>query len=269
MSFEFLAIPVKALENIHILWTFFLLMMRFSAMLVTMPGIGMGVKGLVVRGPAILVLSFCSMTTSPVAPLPDSWGVVVLSMVSEVLLGSILGFIPLLTIAGFQMAGHLASTVMGLQASQLIDPTMQIAVPDLSRIYGDLVIIIFLFIGGHHVMVHAAAGLGGHIMPGSFVLGGETMSLLIDKTGHVFRLGVMVSGPIIAALLLTNFVLGLITKAVPTVNIFIVSFPLTIGIGLILAMLIVPEIVHLGIRELRGIEPSVNAVMQDVHLTGP
>ena len=41
----------------------------------------------------------------------------------------------------------------------------------------------------------------------------------------------MLSAPVMVALLLTQFVMGLISQAVPTVNIFIVSFPLTIGIG--------------------------------------
>jgi flagellar biosynthesis protein FliR len=54
-------------------------------------------------------------------------------------------------------------------------------------------------------------------------------------------MAVMLSAPVIVALLLTQFVMGLISKAVPTVNIFIISFPLTIGIGLLLTIAALPE----------------------------
>jgi flagellar biosynthetic protein FliR len=35
--------------------------------------------------------------------------------------------------------------------------------------------------------------------------------------------------------------MGVISKAVPTVNIFIVSFPITVSIGLILSIVALPE----------------------------
>jgi len=268
MSFEFLLIPGKIVENLGVVWTFILLVVRFTALLIVIPGLGQGLGGTLVRTPAILVLAFSSMFSSPLAQVPENWTVLVLQIASEFALGAVLGLIPLLIVSGVQTAGYIASTTMGLQASQLIDPTLHISIPDIARVYGDLVVVMFLLTGGHHVAVHAAAGLGGQLIPGTFVPAGGSFGLLLEKSGDVFRLGVMLSGPVIVALLLTNFVMGLITKAVPTVNIFIVSFPLTIGIGLILSALVLPELVQIVTRELLSLESSALTVLNEARLSG-
>ena len=80
-------------------------------------------------------------------------------------------------------------------------------------------------------------------------------------SGVLFPMQIAAS-PVIVALLLTNFVMGLITKAVPQVNIFIVSFPLTIGIGLVLSALSLPEIMVLFDREIAGIESTIAVLLE-------
>ncbi|MBN8550646.1 MAG: flagellar biosynthetic protein FliR, partial [Deltaproteobacteria bacterium] len=113
------------------------------------------------------------------------------------------------------------------------------------------------------VVLHAVSGLSGTIIPGSFVISDFSIDLLIDRTAHIFKFAVILSAPVIVALMLTNFVMGLVTKAVPTVNIFIVSFPLTIGIGLILMGLALPDMAHEVERQIAGIEIQVNEAVQD------
>ena len=73
----------------------------------------------------------------------------------------------------------------------------------------------------------------------------------------------MVSIPVIVALLLTQFVMGLISRTVPTVNIFIVSFPLTISIGLVVTVLAMPDIMVFIRREFAGLEGTLLALLED------
>jgi flagellar biosynthetic protein FliR len=74
-------------------------------------------------------------------------------------------------------------------------------------------------------------------------------------------MGVMISAPVIVALLLTNFVLAIISKAVPTVNIFIISFPLTVGVGLGISLLALPEVGHYISQQFLKIEPLLSAAV--------
>ena len=258
-----LELSMELFRNLDAIYTFLLLVVRYTGMFLFLPGLGQGMQGLIVRMPAVLVLSFASMFAGPLAPPPTNWVVMFAAVVAELLLGSILGYIPAMIISGLHAAGQMAATTMGLGAAQLIDPGLGITVPSLGRIFGDMAICVFLLMGGHHLLIYAAAGLGGEIVPGSYLVGESSIAMLIERTGNIFLMGVMISAPVVVALLLTQFVMGLISKAVPQVNIFIVSFPLTIGIGLVLSMLSLPEIVVYVQRELGTIEKSVAQVSVD------
>lgn len=238
----FLGITEAIFQNLNIIWTFLLLTARYSALLLFCPGIGMGERGLIVRGPAVLVLAWASLLSNTFAPLPANTLLLVAAVASEFIFGALIGFVPLCIISGIQTAGQIASTTMGLGASTLIDPTLGVQVADISRIYGDVVVIIFLLLGGHHVAIYAASGLGGMLVPGTFLLNEAAMNALIARSSDIFVIGAMVAAPVLVALLLTQFVMGVISKAVPTVNIFIVSFPVTIGIGLLISALLLPEL---------------------------
>jgi flagellar biosynthesis protein FliR len=260
---DFLSFPGQILNNLHILWSFVLLVVRYGALLSVLPGVGLGEKGLIVRVPASMVMAFASLNPENYAAMPAHWGIVAGGIVSEVLFGAVLGLIPLLIVSGVQTGATIASTTMGLSASNLIDPTSGVQVPDLARVYGDFTVVLFLAFGGHYMVLHAASGLGGTFAPGSLFMAEDTIRLLTEKSGDVFRLGTMVSAPVVVALLLTQFVMGLLSRAVPTVNIFIVSFPLTIGIGLLLSVLVMPELEAFIKRELVGLETTLMQVVED------
>lgn len=266
---EFIDSVTQIFNHMYLVWSFILLAIRYGAMFSIIPGLGQGTSGMKIRSTAILVLALVSVSGGQYAAVPEHWHSLVVAAASELLFGMLLGMIPTLIVAGVQTAGQLSSTTMGLAAGQLVDPTLGISVTSLARIFGDLTIVLFLMLGGHYVIIHAVSGLGGEIVPGTFMVTENTVNLLIDRTADIFRVGVMISAPVIVALLLTQFVMGLITKAVPTVNIFIVSFPLTIGIGLILSALSLPEILVFLEHEIVGIENTVLQLTEDVVRISP
>lgn len=261
---EHLLFPIKLLENIDIVYTFLLITVRFIGMLLFLPGIGMGEKGLKVRIWAIMVMSYASVLHGPYAELPENWALLLGAVLSEILFGTILGLVPHLMIASLHYGAQIATTSMGLGAAQLMDPTMGIQVPSLGRIFADLVICAFLFMNGHHVIIYAVSGMGSEIIPGTYVIGTSSLQMLMHQTSAIFSMGFMISAPILVALLLTQFVMGLVSKAVPQVNIFVVSFPLTIGIGLTLAMLAMPEILNYSTQQLGKIEQIAMGPIEDV-----
>lgn len=243
-----------------------LLLARFGSFIAVVPGIGMGDRGLLIRGPAVLVLAMTALSTSPVAAMPSDYAQMAAALFSELLLGLAIGLIPAMIAAGVDTAGHISSMSMGLGAAQLIDPTSGSQSNGVSQIMTGLTGVLFLLMGGHHVAIYAVSGFGARIIPGTFIPGEPTLELLIQRCAEVFRIGIMVSAPVLVALLLTQFVMGLVSKAVPTVNIFIVSFPLTIGIGLILVMLSLPELVRFVGIEFTGMESQMSVLAGDTTL---
>ncbi len=254
-------VPHLMLERLDVGWTFILLLMRHVTFLMLVPGIGGGLSGIALRYPAAIVFTFAAFRMEGVIPVPADMFTMGLQLFAEMILGALIGMIPILIVSGAQTAGHVASGTMGLNGAQLIDPTTQASLPDLARIYSDIAILIFLLVGGHHVAVYQLAGLESTIRPGSFILSAQGMSTLIDQSAAIFHIGVMIAAPVIVALLLTNFVLAIISKAVPTVNIFIISFPLTVAVGLGISVVALPEVGQYLARQFTRLEPLFSAAI--------
>lgn len=250
-------------DHLDTVWTFLLLLTRMGAAILLTPGIGMGQSGLTVRFPAIICFAVVATSVSPTAALPGDFIALFVMLLSEVLLGAAIGFIPYLIISGVLLGGYLASTSMGIGVNQLIDPTTGNQVPDYGRLLSDLTVVVFLFLNGHHVIIYALSGLGETIVPGTFVIGASSLSTFTERSADIFRIGLMVSAPILVALLLTQFVMALVSRAVPQVNVFVVSFPFTIGIGLIIGVFAVPDFVVFAQTTLASIEDGVLAIVAD------
>ena len=58
--------------------------------------------------------------------------------------------------------------------------------------------------------------------------------------GMIFLVGLQIGAPLIVAMMAANFSIGLIARSVPQVNVFVVGFPFTIALGLLLLMLAFP-----------------------------
>lgn len=246
----------QVLSRLDYGWTFLLLAMRYMVFFMLVPGVGGGVAGMALRYPVSLILAIISIKAAPLAAVPPDVVAMIAQMVSEVFLGAAVALVPLMIISGAQVAGHLASGTMGLNGAQLFDLTSQGPLSDLSRIYSDLAVLIFLLVGGHYVAIAELSGISSAIVPGTFVLSEGGIGSLVDQSARIFQVGCLIAAPVIVALLLTNFVMGIISKAIPTLNIFVVSFPLTIGVGFAISVLALPEVAVLLQREVAEI-PTV------------
>jgi flagellar biosynthesis protein FliR len=55
--------------------------------------------------------------------------------------------------------------------------------------------------------------------------------------------------------------MGLISKAIPTVNIFLISFPLTIGIGFAISILALPEVANFLAGEMTRLPEVIGRIL--------
>lgn len=257
---ELFGLPDKILNNLDLTWTFFLLATRFSALVMFTPGIGSGMAGIAVRYPLVLLLAASSLRLGSPTPVPPDIAVMVAQIGCEFLLGFAVAAVPLLLVTGAATAGQIASNSIGLNGAQMFDPTTNSPTSDLSRIYGDLTVILFLLLDGHHVVIAHLVSISDVVSPGSLVVTGVGVESLVTLSGKVFEIGVMVASPVIVALFLANFVMGLLSKMVSSFNVFMMSFYITIGIGFILSMLALPEVLHFMKRHILTIEPLLHSV---------
>ena len=60
----------------------------------------------------------------------------------------------------------------------------------------------------------------------------------------VFVIGFKISIPVLAAALLSEVALGILSKTVPQMNVFVVGIPLKIGIGLLTLFVMMPVFIQ-------------------------
>ena len=68
---------------------------------------------------------------------------------------------------------------------------------------------------------------------GGLVLGGAVADQLISLTATVFVVAVKIAAPVIVAGFLVNVAMAILTRVAPQIHVFILSFPLRAGVGLI------------------------------------
>lgn len=244
-------------------WTFFLLFTRMSGVFSSMPGIGTDQVPATFRMLPALIIAACITMGGIRAHSPQSTAEGALMVGSEYALGYVLGFVPQLVLGGLTVAGQLISGAIGLAQANMLDISLGENVAILSHVKTQLATLIFLAMDGHHMVIRAAAGIASDIGVGGFRPGPETFEILLERFVSSFHLAIVVSAPIIVSALLTQFVLGLVTKFVPQMNVFIISLPLTLIAGLYIVTTTFPGFCHHTEMEFSKMEETMATLMFD------
>lgn len=177
-----------------------------------------------IMGDAVPKMSF--------SPIPFA-----LVIVSELLLGLLLGLVSRLIFTAVEFGATVIGYQMGFAAANVFDPQSERQVALISQFQNVFAILIFLAINGHHLFLQTAVMSYEYLPPGQLDLSGEAIPFLMQLTSHMFSIGVQFSAPVLAVLLLSGLILGIMARVFPQLNVFLLSFPLNIGTGFIVIAL--------------------------------
>ncbi len=183
---------------------------------------------------AIVLYPILSPFVTEVGLSPHSF---TLLIVAELLLGLLIGLIARLIFTAVEFGATVIGFQMGFAAANVFDPQNERQVALISQFQNIFTILIFLAIDGHHLFIKAAALSYELLPPGKFNLGGEAVPYLMTLASHMFVLGVQFSAPVLAILLLSSLVLGILARVFPQLNVFLLSFPVNIGTAFIVIAL--------------------------------
>lgn len=188
-----------------------------------------------------LLLSAIVAPVIPAVPLVEPMSMTgMLILAQQFVIGLAMGFAMRIVFSAVEMAGEITGLTMGLGFATFFDPQSQGRSSAISQFLGLLAILLFLA-ADIHLMMLAALVESFTAMPISpSPMSGEGFYKLVIWGGHIFSAGTQLALPMIAALLITNMALGILTRAAPQLNLFAIGFPLTLGIGFIVLALTLP-----------------------------
>lgn len=175
----------------------------------------------------------------------------------EFIVGITIGYVSYLVFNAIYLAGQLIDMQIGFSMVSVMDPLSNIQIPITANLYFIMCMLIFLMANGHHALIRALFESFTIIPPGSAIFGISLMNDILRVFGDIFLLAFKISAPIIAAILATDVALGVISRAVPQVNVFVLGMPLKIIIGLVVVIITLPVFGSL----IRGMIESMNAEM--------
>ncbi len=181
-----------------------------------------------------------SLPEVPVVPLDSA--LAVLLVAQQAVIGLALGFAVRLVFTAVEFAGEIIGLQMGLNFAGFFDPLSAGTATATSRFFGTLVSWLFVVINGHLLVIMALAD-SFHAFP----IGPEPFDFLRATLPHqwgaeIFATGLWIALPLVSMLLFVNLVLGAITRVAPQINIFAVGFPLSLGVGLLGMLAVLPQL---------------------------
>lgn len=216
-----------------------LVLTRLSLLLMAMPAIGVGVPRrvrafLAFLMTVLLLPSVAEMTEVESLPRMENLIDLTIAVAREAMIGLLIGATIQLIITGLQLGGEAITSTGGMQLGDAVDPTSAASMTAVARMVGLLVTAVMLAIGGHRIVLGLLLDSFEALPAGHVRFEMSMMTLVIDQLTAGMAAGLRVAAPVIAALLLSNLITGLISRTLPQINV------LAIGLSInALAMLVV------------------------------
>jgi flagellar biosynthetic protein FliR len=179
-----------------------------------------------------LAVTFALIPGLPPVPAisPGSW-IGVLIVAQQMMIGILMGLTLRIAFAAVDVAGEMIGLQMGLSFAVFYDPQSSGQTPVLSEFLGLLTTLIFLAMNGHLLTISVLAE-SFHLLPiGTTPMSAPGLAAAVSWAAVLFSAGVLLALPVVAALLIANIAMGVLSRVAPQLNLFAVGFPVTIVSG--------------------------------------
>ena len=224
-----------------VLESFGLVLTRTSAFILMSPilGFGRGFSGYKIA--LIFVLSVV-LYVALAEPLPGEVEPVVYGamMLRELLVGLFLGLFLHLALLVVRVAGEMIGHEMGFLMARQVDPASGLQSTLIGSVYEILFLLTFLLLNGHHVLMRSLDASFDRAPIGAISVSENLGTTVLEMFTAMFSAGIVFAAPVMLLLMLVSTVIGLLSRAVPTLNVMEVGFSLRVGVSLTAMFLFVP-----------------------------
>lgn len=176
----------------------------------------------------------------------DSLLLYMVYVAKELAIGIIMGYVTYVIVSGIYLAGQLIDMQVGFSFANVVDPITNIQVPLTSNFYYTYFILVFLLVNGHHMIIRALF-YSFEVLPiEKMTFSGSVIPELITLFTDMFGIALRIAAPVICAIFIVDVVLGILSKTMPEMNVFMLGMPIKIIIGLLLMTITVSGAVSIS-----------------------
>lgn len=221
---------------------FLLVLVRVTGFMATVPIFSYRNVPVIHKIGLSVVLSFFILSTlqTPIIALDGEY---FLLLIKELMVGLSIGFIAAIILYALQIAGGFIDLQMGFAIANVFDPQTGIQSPLIGRYLYIFAILFLLSIDAHHMLLNGIyqSYQFAPIDETVFMFGdGSVARLVADTVVTMFYVAFQMAIPVVGCLFLVDLALGIVSRTVPQVNVFIVGLPLKIFVSFFVLLLVLP-----------------------------
>jgi flagellar biosynthetic protein FliR len=159
----------------------------------------------------------------------------------EFAIGAAIGMVVRLFVAIAEVAAEIIGPMMGLSVAHVFDPLSHSSVSSLTTLLRNFVILLALIVGLHRVVLGGVLVSFQLLPPGGAVHAGLAAPVLLELCSQALGAAIRVAFPVAAVLMLGQIALAFVARAAPAIQIFSVGFSVTLIVGFVVLVLVVPD----------------------------
>ena len=225
---------------------FMLTFARVGTAIIIMPGLGDSFVSTRIRLHMALGISFVLF---PIilpyipSPIPPTFALVAI-IGTELIIGLMIGTVARIFMTALDTAGMVVSSQSGLANAQVFNPTLATQGSIMGAFLSMTGVVLIFATNMHHLLITGVVESYTMFPLGSALDTGSMADLISRAVSTSFTLGIKLSIPFIVVTLLIYVGMGVLTRLMPQVQVFLVILPLQILLSIILLSLVLAALFH-------------------------
>lgn len=159
-------------------------------------------------------------------------------ILKEAIVGLSIGLIAYIIISAIQIAGGFIDFQMGFAIANVVDPQTGAQSPLTGQYFYMITLLFLLSVDGHHLLIDGIFYSYEFIPIDKFIPfhDGMIAEFIVHTFNKMFLIAFQMAIPIVGCLFLVDVALGIIARAVPQLNVFVVGLPLKIFVSFMVTL---------------------------------
>lgn len=218
---------------------FSFILMRISGCILFNPIFGRKNIPALVKAGMIMVLTYAVFSFSEGTPIFISsyleYGILLLK---EAFVGFVLGMVANFFLYVIIFAGEIIDMQMGISMSKIYDAQSNASIALTATFYNMLFMLLFFSVDGHVTLMRILITTGQIVPYGQITISPEVTYFMVELFSQCTMLAMKFTFPILGIEFLIEVGVGILMRAIPQINVFVVNIQVKIFVGFILMLVL-------------------------------